>query len=327
MKYLVRSISEMSAAEVEQYICLYNKVFDKQLTIEGFYYKFSKQFGNASYFALMVDERSGIVGSVGAIAVPYVWRGQRLMFGLTVDGMIDEHHRGNFLALRRLHDLLTGELLKREIFFIFTKPNQNSYLYLKKMLGLTDLGTMNVYAFPLRIFRSMHRRLGWCDKLWLAAVGMIAPRRRAFRAVSLQTITDLGGRMPPELQRYACHPRDADFLQRRYGLPAYRHAASGDEFVVYRIARFARRCLCFVMEASPLTRSGWVAFARFIQARHPCAEAILRIGCDRRYSFPFMKVHHRILPDKFKVLGKVLDPSMMPSEISFSMELADFEVI
>src|SRR5215472_1201592 len=100
MEYFVRNVHELNAEQVAQYIKLFNNTFDKQLTVGEFYYKFSRQFGDNSYFSFMADEERGIVGSVGAIEVAYLWRGRRVIFGLTVDGMIDAGFRGNFLALK-----------------------------------------------------------------------------------------------------------------------------------------------------------------------------------------------------------------------------------
>lgn len=327
MNYLVRSVNQMSAVEVQQYVDLFNKTFDKELTIAEFYYKFSRQFGDTAYLSLMVDEHSGIVGAVGAIEVPYTWRGQRFTFGLTVDGMIDARYRNNFLALKRLHDLLTNEISNRKFSFIFTKPNQNSYLYLKKLLGLIDLGHLNVYAFPIRLFRLVYRRLGWLDMPWSAAINIISSYNAPFKEVSLQEIEDIIGRIPPEPRSYAHRVRDANFFRRRYGSPAYGHAAMSDKFVIYGIRRFGGRYACFIMEAFPLTTMEWMTFAGYVAGRHPCVDVMLQVDSERRHFSPFVKLPRWLLPDKLNIVGKVLDPSTVPADVTFSMRLSDFEVV
>lgn len=327
MNYFVRSISQMSAAEVQQYLGLFNNTFHKQLTTAEFYYKFSRQFGDASYFSMMVNDHNAVVGSVGAIEVSYVWRGREMTFGLTVDAMIDERYRGDFFALKKLHDLLTEELSRRKFALIFTKPNQNSYLYLKKMLGLGDLGKLIVHAFPLRPFRTIHRRLAWCDMPWLVAIRMIASRHGTFNEIPLHQMVNIASQMPSESRPYAHRLRDAEFMERRYGPKAYLHAGLGDEFVTYRILQFANRHLCFIMEASRLTALQWMAFACYVEKHHPFVELMLRLDCNRRHSFPFINLPGWLLADKLKVVGKVLNFPAMPADVTFSMELSDFEVV
>ena len=327
MKYLVRSIHQMSMVEVRQYIELFNDTFQKKLTTDEFYYKFSRQFGDDSHFALMVDDQRGIVGSVGAIEVPYTWRGRRLMFGLTVDGMINPEYRNDFFALKRLHDLLINTISKRNIYFIFTKPNRNSYLYLIKLLGLRDLGKLSVYMFPLRLFGAFSPYLRSLDAPWRSAINLISPRYDRFREAPLQAIGELVDRLPPEHYTCAHRVRDAEFMSRRYGWHAYRYAASNDKFVVYRILQFGRHYSCFIMEASTLSAMKWVAFARYVVSRHPCVSIILYVDSCRRHSSPFVRVPRWLLPDKLNIVGKVLNSSVMPTDITFSMRLSDFEVV
>ncbi len=326
MQYLVRPAGQMSALEVQQYITLFNKTFDKNLTVDEFYYKFTRQFGDVSYFALMVDEDRGIVGSVGAIEVRYVWQGQCLTFGLTVDGMIDDDYRKNFLTLTRLHNLLTDELLRKQCIFIFTKPNQNSYLYLKKLLGLGDIGNLNAYALPLRLFRAIDRRLAWLDLPWLSVIALVSAGGGHFAAASLTEIEHLLPPGPPSTSD-AGRPRDAEFFRRRYGAPAYRCAVMGRKFVIYRVMRYGERYACFIMEAAPLALSEWIKLAHYLKGRHPCVNVLLYVDSRRRGFLPLIRIPHRFLPDKLNIVGKTLDPALMPAGVSFSMRLSDFEVV
>jgi hypothetical protein len=323
--YLVRAADQFLSAEIEQYLGLFNRTFDKNMTADEFSFKFRRQFGDNSYFALMVDDAAGIVGSVGAIEVHYRWRDRSLPFALTVDGMIDERHRGNFLALSRLHNLLTDELVKRGIVFIFTKPNQNSYLYLKKLLGLADIGNLHAYALPLRPLGAVDERLSWLDLPWRAALGAIGIRGAAFTDVSLKEIEPVLPPLAPSSD-YAERLRDLDYYRRRYGNADYLCAAAAGKFVIYRAMRYGEYEACFVMEAARLSVSEWFAFACGIKRRHPGVVALLQVD-TRRAPAPFVPVPRRLLPDRLNIVGRVLDPSRMPSDIAFAMRLADFEVV
>ena len=77
MQYVFKSVHELKPEEVRRYLELYNSTFDRDLSYKEFYYKFTRQMGPNSYFVFMVDDKAGIVGSLGAIEVGYNFGGEQ----------------------------------------------------------------------------------------------------------------------------------------------------------------------------------------------------------------------------------------------------------
>jgi len=190
MKYVFKTFNELTPDDIRQYLDLYNTTFERDLSETEFRYKFTQQMGPNSYFVFIVDDKAGIVGSLGAIEVDYTFRGEQLKFGLEVDAMIDPAYRRDVLAMRRQHDVLFKELNRRGFGWVFTKPNNNSYLYLKTLLGFSDIGQLWAYAFPIRPFRALHPWLSFLDPLWLTPVTFLAwlANPRNFQEASLDTL-------------------------------------------------------------------------------------------------------------------------------------------
>ena len=325
MQYVFKSVHELTPDEVRRYLELYNSTFDRDLSYGEFYYKFTRQMGPNSYFVFMVDDQAGIVGSLGAIEVDYTFGGEQLKFGLTVDAMIEPEYR-ELLAMRRQHEVLFEELKRRGFGWVFTKPNNNSYLYLKKLLGFSDAGELRAYAFPIRPFRALGRRLGFLDYPWLALLllsGWLAHPLRPFKDVSLDELHLDTGKATC-IQR----ERNAEFLRNRYGSERYHAVALNDRYLIFSTNAYGRRSACFALEAHHMGLRDWLAFITYTVLRHPEADVVLRItGEARKQSLPLIRIPRRFLPNKFRIVVKTIGDRVLPSDVEFRMDLSDFEVI
>ncbi len=325
--YVFRGVHELTGEEIRQYVALFNATFPDPLTGEEFLEKFTRRLGPNAYFVLLVHASEGIVGSVGAIEVPYTYEGREYKFALTVDGMIAPDHRVDWLALKRMHDILVAELERRGFVYLFTKPNNNSYLYLKNLIGLSDIGELTAYAFPLRPFRLIGPFLSWLDRPWRLLV------RGAARLGSRGTIV----REVPaaEVARYACshngssihRSRDAAFLTARYENRRYRRVACGRGFIIYTLRRYNGRMACFVLEVHQLGFRDRLTFLDYVSKNHPGAEIVFRVIGRTEHNFPLLRIPSFLLPNKFHVVGRSLGAGNFPSTAEFSPDLSDFEMV
>jgi len=320
-----KSVHDLTPAEVRQYISLYNKTFGRDLNEEEFHYKFTRQMGFNTYFVLMVDDAAGIVGSLGAIEVPYLFRGRTYKFGLTVDAMIAPDYRVDMLAMKRQHEILFAELAPRGFSCVFTKPNNNSYLYLRKLLGFSEIGELSAYGIPLRPFRAASRMLRWLDYLYLPfliAAGWLARPGGGFQPIPIEAVQP--GAAPDE----SCvhRTKDAAFLRNRYGRNGYYCAGLGGRSVVYGIGEYGVST-CFALEVAAMRSRDWLAFARYVAVRHPEVDVIMRITGKEACPLPLIRIPHRLLPNKFKVVAKPISESALPANAEFHLDLSDFEVV
>jgi hypothetical protein len=327
MKYVFKSIFDLSEDEIYQYISLFNRIFDRDMNAEEFREKFTRRLGSQTFFVLLINEAREVVGSVGAIEVPYTYRGRTYKLALTVDGMIDPEHRTDWLALKRQHDLLTAELAQRGFVYMFTKPNGKSYLYLKKFAGYRDLGELAVYHLPLHPFRLLAPQARWIDRGWrllLAATAQAVSSGHEFREIIIEAVTPvLSGASETDLYRR----RDAAFLHNRYAASRYCCVSCGDGFIVYTVQAYDGRIVCFVMEAERLRPRDWFAFVRYLLDRHAEAELIMRVVGQRRQHQPLLRIPRSLLPDKLHVIGRPIGAAVFPPDIQLRVDLSDFEVI
>ena len=282
--------------------------------------------GPNTYFVLMIDEMAGIVGSLGAIEVPYVFRGQNYKFGLTADAMIAPAYRTDMLAMQRQHDMLFAELAPRGFVCIFTKPNNNSYLYLKKILGFSEIDELSAYGIPLRPFRAASHWLGWLDCLYVpfvVAAGWLARTGNGFRPIPLEAVQP---QTDAKADAYVHRKKDAAFLHSRYGSDRYRCAGMGHRSVVYSIGRYGASA-CFALNVAAMRSRDWLAFAHYVVAHHPEVDAIMRITGKETCSRPFIRIPRWLLPNKFKVVAKFIGEHALPANAEFYLDLSDFEVV
>ena len=271
LNYVFRSIGELADKQIEQYVALFNATFPEPLSKEEFLEKLTQRLGPNAYFVFLVHETKGIVGSVGAIEVPYWFEGTEYKFALTVDGMIAPDFRVDWLALKRMHDMLVAELERRGFRYLFTKPNNNSYLYLKKLIGLSDIGELTAYGFPLKPFGLIARGLSLLDHPWrllVKGVTCLGSRGRRVREVPVTEAACPDDRHGDSSIR---RKRDAAFLTARYENRRYRRVASGRGFVIYTLRRYQGRMVCFILEACQLDVRDRLAFLAYVDSTHPDA--------------------------------------------------------
>ena len=326
LNYVFCAVNELTDENIEQYVKLFNVTFPEPLSKQEFLDKFTRRMGTNAYFVFLRHETHGIVGSIGAIEVPYWFEGRQYRFALTVDGMIASDHRSDWLALKRMHDLLTTELERLGFVYLFTKPNNNSYLYLKKLIGLSDIGELTTYGFLLRPFRRLNRRLAWLDVPWMGLVKAIA-----WLCSRGTPVTETGpGRVHPlidaanaEIRR----TRDAAFLNTRYGDERYRWIECRGHIAIYTIRRYSGWSACFVLEASQFGFRDWMAMLNYLLKRHGDIEVVLRIVGRPRTHLPLIRIPAFLLPNKFHVVGKSIGKTVLPQSAILAVDISDFEMV
>jgi hypothetical protein len=229
--------------------------------------------------------------------------------------------------MKRQHELLFKELDQRGFGWIFTKPNNNSYLYLKMLLGFSDISELHAYAFPVRPFRLITPWLAWLDYPWLLLVmlaALVANPLRRFRPASLDELV-------PEVaaDEAACihRERNTEFLRNRYGTERYHCAALDDRFVIFSIGQYGRRSACFALEAKRMGPRDWLAFIRYVAAHYRDVDVILRITGRPGKCLPLFRIPRQLLPNKFRIVAKSIGSRTLPENVEFRMDLSDFEVV
>jgi len=150
MEFLVKTTEELSSLEVKTLCGLFESVFDKVISYSQFNQKFIQTVLGYSFHCLMIKGEK-IVGCYSVIPFEYNYFGKKVVFGLSVDTMIDEAYRGNPFNLKKMANLVYDRLKEDGIPFVFGFPNDNVYLVRKKILKWQDVGLLDFYILPVNI--------------------------------------------------------------------------------------------------------------------------------------------------------------------------------
>ena len=149
MNYSAARTPELGS-DLTQITELFNRVFDKQESVERLQHKYQSPPHGYSFHGLMKDDDSHVVGAMTVIPYEFIYFGQERTFGCFVDLMIDPQARGDMFAFKKIYDAVM-DLIGDEIDLVYAVPNDNSYLYFKKFLKWHDIGDLFYYVMPVRI--------------------------------------------------------------------------------------------------------------------------------------------------------------------------------
>ena len=180
---IVKKTNELTSKQQEEICDLFKKVFAKEMNLEQFKEKFEKNIKGYSYHSLLLNDEDQIVGCYTCIPYEYNYFENKLLFGLSVDTMIQEEYRGSPFTLKKLANSVYDEMKNDGISFVFGFPNDNVYLVRKKILKWKDIGELKYYILPINIgaVKSKFKYLNFASQLYSNVVNKLA--NSAFKSV------------------------------------------------------------------------------------------------------------------------------------------------
>lgn len=149
MEFIVKKTTELTVAEKEQIVSLFNEVFDKNRTIQEFNNQYLNNPLGYSFHSLMLKD-GVVVGHNSGIPCYYRVKGKRLLFICNVDTMIKKQCRG----IDNFFDMMThatNRYKEEGAAMLYGFPNDNSYPILKSIGLMEDIGKLDTYCLPYRI--------------------------------------------------------------------------------------------------------------------------------------------------------------------------------
>lgn len=149
MEFIVKTTLELSEAERRGLLALFNRVFEKERTVNEFENQYLQNPLGYCYHSLIIDNGK-IVGAHTAFPSYYWFGDKKVKAYITGDTMVDKPYRDGFCFLDMIKTLDTR--LKEEDFaFGFGFPNDKSYPVFKKARLSKDIGRLDTYILPYRI--------------------------------------------------------------------------------------------------------------------------------------------------------------------------------
>lgn len=315
MEFCLKRSVDLAESEKIQICDLFERVFEKPMTLESFEQKFEKNQSGFSYHGLMVDEEK-IVGCYSAIPYKYNYFGKKTVFGLSVDTMIAEACRGNPFNLKKMANLVYDGLKADGIPFVFGFPNDNVYLVRKKILKWQDIGRLDFYILPISIG---------------AIKSKLAPLNVLSR-IFAEMINTLAGPKTANDNNYNIEKiNNKTYRDGRYDASYSVKILDKDSYFVYKIYDEEGVKTAFMLDVYPLCKSNLEKAVKELHNKEKNnIDLIMYIGhLDFRVKNLF-RVPEKYQPKSIYMSGKILIDSMIDERVfdikNWNVNLSNYDV-
>lgn len=149
MEFITKKTTELNQSEKEMMLSLFNITMKRERTLQEFDNQFCKNPLGYSYHTMMLDNDQ-VVGNDAFIPSYYLVNGERMLFVNAVDTIVSKPYR-DFLSFYEMVTSAYDYLRKEGVVFVYSFPNENSYLVELKAKLAYDIGRLSVYGLPFRI--------------------------------------------------------------------------------------------------------------------------------------------------------------------------------
>jgi len=296
-EFIFRKTNQLTDAEKEQIIELFSRVSGKKRDRDRFDRKYLYTPLGYSYHGLMVID-SRIVGAYNVIPYQYRYFDKKIIFGLSVDTMIDEQHRGGPFNLLKMATMVYNAMKRDNICFILGFPNDNAYEFTKRVLGWQDIGELDSYVLPRNI-------------------GAIFPKMKflnLFSRIFAKIIVSL-----PKLQLWDEHNYyiekvvDKNFEKQRYNERYSTVILSNGGKCIYKIRARDQIRVLYVIDVCPLTVDIFDEAVRKVYSLNAkSTDLVIYTG---KLNFMPTKLIKMPRLGRNRMVGKVLNPQLVDNRI------------
>jgi hypothetical protein len=315
MKYFAKPTSQLSAREFREISELFAAVFSKPVNSGYFEAKYRAPSRRDSCHGLMTDDDGRIAGALTVIPFDYSCFGKKAVFGCAVDLMVDKKYRNDISVMKKMHDAVIG-LIGSGIDFLYAVPNRNSYLYFRKILGWSEIGTLHYYCLPLHV-----------SKLF--------PKSNAFDGISQTAAALLNAVQWPSSKQTVEKPVvksiSPDFLTYRYPAGRYTAIDKSGQCARYSVVKEDALATAYLIDVWPLSAALLGETVRQIwHKERRTVDLIVYIGTGVPRVHNLFKVPARFEPRALHLIGKVLNPGKIDDRIyhmeNWQFNLSDLDV-
>jgi hypothetical protein len=315
MKYTAKKTDQLTRAEVQQIAELFGTVFGQKRSVDQLQSKYRSVVTGYSYHGLMLNDAERIVGAFTCIPFFYNYFGTRVIFALAVDTMIDQAHRDDIFSLKRMHDSCVDLMKTEDIALVMAVPNDNAYLYWKKIVKWMDIGRLYYYVLPINISRlnDGYRFLNPVSRLYASMSRFFfCTQAKSFSEKNIYKITD------------------HKFVEYRFS-KNYSKIEQGNKTAYYRVYHEKETRTAYLIDLFPIERS-WLqrAVGKIYIRERGNIDLILYAGKLDFRIYSLIKVPEKHEPLKIFLTGKIVNSSRIDDRVyqldNWRFNLADFDV-
>jgi Acetyltransferase (GNAT) domain len=314
--FVFKTTDRLSQADKDQFRRLFFKIYGKNMSEEDFSRKYLYTPLGYSYHGLMIGDGQ-ILGACNTVPYRYRYFGREAIFGLSVDLMVDEEHRGGPFNVKCMADLVCQAMRDDGIDFVFGFPNEAAYPCVKRLLGWRDVGELEFYVLPHKI-GALVPGLRPMNCPWrLVTAGLVRWPRLPDSAVAAYNIQKV------------C---DAGFEAHRYDGQHHRLDVGQGGTCMYRTYTETNgvRTL-YILDVDPLEKTFFREAAQELYHRHSTlTDLMLYVGRLPFTPRPLLRVPASMRPRRIYMCGKLLTPGAFDERLfdieNWNVNLSNFDV-
>lgn len=317
MEFSVKRTTDLTSAEKEQIVALFNEVFDKHRSLQEFDNQYLNNPLGYSFHTLMLKD-GRIVGHNSGIPSFYTVRGEQRLLVCNVDTMVQKHYRG----IDDFYDMMshaTEAYKAAGVSFLYGFPNDNAYPLLIPLGLMEDIGKMDTYCLPYRIGgikQSWHWLNGlsrlFCQ-LWLLGSTCVASKRIA---------------------RFVIEKEDASYNATRYKRSTGQYSIGdfGESRCVYKVQTYEGIRTAFLIDVMPKSARNFTKAVRYILSKeNKACDLVIYVG-----SLPFrgtglIRIPRKYEPKHFNFTGTLLeeggDKTLWFNMSNWDVNLSNYDLI
>lgn len=315
-EFIVKKTTELTPAEKEQIVALFNEVFDKQRSLQEFDNQYLNNPLGYSFHTLMLNE-GNIVGHNSGIPSFYTVRGEQRLFVCNVDTMVKKQCRG----IDDFYDMMMHAIEAYKaagVCFLYGFPNDNSYPILISLDLMEDIGKMDTYCLPYRIggIKKTLGCLNWASRLacrlWLFGASCVAGRRTACFDIE------------KEADSY-----NATRYKRSNG--QYSIVELGTFSFVYKVMSYEGIRTAFLIDVTSKSARNFTRAVRYILAKEKeQCDLVIYVGSLPFHTTGMIRIPHKYEPKHFNFTGMLLngtDRQLFFDMANWDVNLSNYDLI
>ena len=316
MEFITKKTSELTEDELLQLKNLFEEVFERPSSVDGFLKYYSNNYLGYSYHTLIINENK-IVGSNTLVPINYVIDGKTMRLVNSGGTMISHSCRG----IENFYDMIKESYrnAKSEGFSACTGfPNDNSYMLFKGTRLMKDIGKMYTYMLPYRV-GGLKRSLKWLN-----------PLSRLFCRIYISFSALFASR---KVSQFRIHKEHESFEKYRYADSGYTKIDIGNSKAVYKVTVHEGIRTAFIVDVKDKSPRNFQRTVNEIIKRDKSnVDLILYVGNLPFRNHGLIKLPRKNEPKNFNFTGQLFDESFIDEKVffdfgSWDVNLSNYDLI
>lgn len=316
MEFITKTTTELSTEELRQLKELFEEVFERPSSIEGFINNYTNNDLGYSFHTLIIKDDM-IVGSISLVPIDYMIDGKKVRLANSQGNMIKKSCRG----IENFYDMIKESYRAAEkngLVACTGFPNDNAYPLYQGTDLMKSIGKMYTYMLPYRI-GGIKRKLKWLNPLsqlfcWgiVFIDGLFASK---------------------DVEQFRIHKDHQHFDHFRYNDSRYKKLDVGEGKAFYTVVVHEGIRTAFIVDITDKSAKNFQLTVKEILKREQSnMDLILYVGNLPFGNTGLIKVPRKYEPKNFNFTGQIFDENVVDEKVFFEfgnwdVNLSNYDLI